>query len=731
MNNIFKIIATVGPSSLKENTIKEMDRWGTDLFRVNLSHTEIKDLKDIINKLRLWTKKPICIDSEGAQVRTGKYVNGSITLKTNSLVEIVEYKEKESGERLPIYPGLPGAIFKVGDLLRIDFNSVIVQIIKIEGKLTQGRVIEGGIVGSNKGIGIDRMPFLPAFTDKDYEALKIGKEMGITHYALSFAYKKEDIIWIREQIDYPIFVISKIESYNALNNLQDIVKTSDAILIDRGDLSKEVPLQKIGLTQRYIMNFANKFDKPAYVATNLLDSMISGLQPNRAEINDITSNLFNGAMGLVLAAETAIGNHPVQVVRMAAGIIDETTNYLNRHTDLNIHEFINHVYENSLILPHGGKLVQNYIEEDINEIKNKNLPRIYLDEQLVLDVEQIATGTYSPITGFMNISEMSSVLEFNKLKNGIIWTLPIMLQMHKKDIKFKVNDKVLLFTKQGDEVIGVIEVENIENIPDMSEVSKKWFGTNDSNHPGVKYFNSKGDYVISGDVFKFRHNGPQKPYVLTPQQIRSILRDLNMATVVGFHTRNIVHRGHEFIQKEALEKVQADGLLISPVIGPKKKGDFISKAILESYEKIISKGFYDPFRALLGAFSTYSRYSGPREAVFTALCRKNFGCSHFIIGRDHTGVGNFYLPNASQEIFDEIGDIGIKPLFFETAYYCSACGSVTASCQHQDKFKIKISATEVRNCLLNNKRPPEYLLRGEISDLLEGMIKEKEEIFVD
>ena len=203
-----------------------------------------------------------------------------------------------------------------------------------------------------------------------------------------------------------------------------------------------------------------------------------------------------------------------------------------------------------------------------------------------------------------------------------------------------------------------------------------------------------------------------------------------MATVVGFHTRNVIHRGHEFIQKEALEMIQADGLLISPVIGPKKKGDFVSKAILDSYEKIISKGYYNPFRVILGAFCTYSRYSGPREAVFTALCRKNFGCSHFIIGRDHTGVGDFYSPDASQKIFDEIGNIGIKPVFFETAYYCSACETVTAGCQHQDKFKIKISATEVRNCLLSNKRPPEYLLRGEISDLLENMIREKQEIFV-
>ncbi len=730
MDNIFKIIATVGPSSLKENVIKEMDRWGTDLFRINLSHTEVKDLEGVINKLRSWTNKPVCIDSEGAQIRTGKYLNGQIKLETNSQVEIVEFKEKEDGLRLPIYPGNPAEIFKVGDLLRIDFNSVIVQVMKIEGELVVGRVIEGGKVGSNKGIGIDRMPFLPAFTDKDYAALEIGKEMGITHYALSFAYKKEDILWIREQFDYPIFVISKIESYNALSNIKDIVRSTDAILIDRGDLSKEVPLQKIGLVQRYIMNFANKFDKPAYVATNLLDSMITGLQPNRAEINDITSNLFSGASGLVLAAETAIGEHPVQVVRMAAGIIDETTNYLNHNTTLNIHEFIDQVYENSLILPHGGKLVQTYIDEDIKEVIDKNLPKIYLDEQSALDVEQLATGTYSPISGFMDTNEMNLVLESNRLKNGTVWTLPILLQMNQSEINFKINDKVLLVTKQENEVIGLIEVNNIEKISDMDLVAKQWFATNDISHPGVRYFKSKGEFIISGDVYKFRHDSFQKPYVLTPQQIRSILRDLNMATVVGFHTRNVVHRGHEFIQKEALEIIKADGLLISPVIGPKKKGDFVSRAILESYQKIISRGYYDPFRVLLGAFCTYSRYSGPREAVFTALCRKNFGCSHFIIGRDHTGVGNFYTPDASQKIFDEIGDIGIKPVFFETAYYCSACETVTAGCEHQGKFKINISATEVRNCLINNKRPPQYLLREEISDLLENMMREKEGIFI-
>jgi len=495
-------------------------------------------------------------------------------------------------------------------------------------------------------------------------------------------------------------------------------------------LSKEVPLQKVGVMQKYIVNFANKFEKPVYVATNLLDSMISGLQPNRAEINDITSTLFNGAQGLVLAAETAIGNHPVEVVRMAAGIIEETKSYLNHYTELNIHKYIDKVYENSLILPHGGELVQNYWDEDAEEIESKNLPKIYLDEQTALDLEQLASGTYSPITGFMDLREMDSVLESYRLIDGNVWTLPILLQMNKEDIGFRINDKVLLYSRQEDKLIGMLEVKNIEKISDLNSVANRWFNSSDDEHPGVRYFKNRGDYIISGDVFRLRRESVKTPYVLTPKQIRSILRDLNMATVVGFHTRNVLHRGHEFIQKKALEMVNADGLLISPVIGPKKKGDFVSEAIIRSYEKIISKGLYDPFKVLLGAFSTYSRYSGPREAVFTALCRKNFGCSHFIIGRDHTGVGDYYSVNASQEIFNKIGDIGIKPVFFETAYYCNTCGYVTNGCQHLDKDKIKLSATEIRNCLISNKRPPEYLLREEISDLLVNMMKENEQVFI-
>ena len=331
----------------------------------------------------------------------------------------------------------------------------------------------------------------------------------------------------------------------------------------------------------------------------------------------------------------------------------------------------------------------------------------------------------------MDSSEMNSVLESYKLLNGTVWTLPILLQMNEDKIKFKINDRVLLYAGRDHELVGLLEVKKIEKISNLNLIAEKWFGTAEDKHPGVKYFKSRGNYVVSGDVFKLRWSNSEIPYVLTPNQIRSILRDLNLATVIGFHTRNVVHRGHEFIQMEALKKIKADALLISPVIGPKKKGDFVAQTILESYERIISKGYYEPFKVLLGAFCTYSRYSGPREAVFTALCRKNFGCSHFIIGRDHTGVGNYYDSNASQEIFNKIGNIGIKPVFFDTAYYCSACESVTDNCHHEDKYRIKISATEIRNYLVSNKRPPEYLIRNEISDLLENMMRENEQIFTD
>ena len=183
-------------------------------------------------------------------------------------------------------------------------------------------------------------------------------------------------------------------------------------------------------------------------------------------------------------------------------------------------------------------------------------------------------------------------------------------------------------------------------------------------------------------------------------------------------------------EKEALRRAGADALFVSPVIGPKKKNDFKAKPIMAAYELMIQSESYSPYSAIIGPFATYSKYSGPREAVFTALCRKNFGCSHFIIGRDHTGVGNFYHPNASQEIFSQVGDIGVELLMFDEAYWCNKCGKATTSCNHAEKDRVKISGTKARACLLEGKEIPNYLMRKEISDMMLRMHQNpKEKLF--
>lgn len=732
-----KILATLGPSSLEEFTVQNMDSAGVDIFRINLSHTKAEDFLGIVKNVQSWTKKPLCADTEGAQIRTGKMSarggsafggkNNSVVIKNDSVVNLVSENVLGDELNIPLYPVAPHKILQTGDILSIDFNSVSVQVIKIEKEKVFARVISGGTIGSNKGVNVDRLVDLPAFTKKDLKVFQIAKKIKLTHFALSFASRKEDVAKLRSFFPYPIFIVSKIESRFGLANLEEICKASDAILIDRGDLSREVPLSKIALAQKYILNVANNLNVPVYVATNLLESMIKNCEPTRAEINDITSTLMEGAQGLVLAAETAIGKYPVQSVRMVSGIKKEVEDW-NRSGSKN---YFNSIYEYNLIEPHGGVLVQNFLNSDkINSLKN--YPKIDVDDRILSDVIQIAEGTYSPIRGFMNYKELISVLDHYKLPSGVVWTMPLLLQLTKANIKFGKKDMLAIRREKDKEIYAVMQVSDIKKI-DVVDIAKKWFGTNDREHPGVDSFMKKGDHMVSGEVFLIKKpNFYLDSYSLSPKQTRQIFKDRGWQKIVGFHTRNVIHRGHEFIQQKALELTKADALFISPVVGQKKKTDFSAEAILKSYEVMMKNNYYDPYPALLGTFNTYSRYSGPREAVFTALCRKNLGCSHFVVGRDHTGVGNYYSPDASQKLFDKVGDIGIIPLMFNTVYYCQVCKKITDSCQHGEDKRLKISGTQVRQNILNNSDMPEYLLRKEIAEELKKMNKDpKSKLFED
>jgi ATP sulfurylase len=563
---------------------------------------------------------------------------------------------------------------------------------------------------------------MPPLTDKDHAALKLGCEMGLTHFALSFAGRGEDVQQLRHLVGDNAFIISKIESRTGLENLEEIAANSDALLIDRGDLSRQVPIELLPQTQKSVIQRAKAVACRVYVATNLLESMVTMPTPTRAEVNDIYNTLADGADGLVLAAETAIGKYPIQCASMVSKVIGAF-----QRDEPDAGQFYPLDAVSLLMEPHGGRLVHREAgPADLVDIDR--LPRLVVSEKELMDCEQFAYGTYSPLTGFMARETLESVLDSYRLPGGEVWTLPILLQVNPEEIgAFGPGSRVALTGEQGI-VHALLDVSEIYRY-DLESLAVRMFGTTSLNHPGVASLMHRGDCFIGGDITLveplaslYRH------YLLTPAQTRFIFTRLGWSQVVAFHSRNPAHRGHESIQMQALERTGADGIYINPVTGPKKRGDFLPEPILLSYQTLLEFGCYPKGKVILGSFFTYSRYAGPREAVFTALCRKNMGCSHFIVGRDHTGVGNFYPRDANRELFESLGDLGVKPVFFETVGYNSQTGKYEVD---QGQPLLTISGTEVRETLRAEKHLPDWFMRDLVQEVLHAEIKSGKPIFYE
>ena len=709
MSNDKKILCTLGPESLNKKVICRLEKLGVDIFRLNLSHTKLEDLESQINLIRSFSEIPICLDTEGAQIRTGTFKKGEIFLKNNQVVCISHELIEGTNENFGLYPeGILNDLLE-GDLISIDFDSVLLQVIEKNQNQLEVKVINGGKIGSNKGVAVNRSIKLPFITNKDEESISIGKKMGIKHYALSFADSGRNVREFRELIGNDAFLISKIESNKGLLNRLDIINISDAILIDRGDLSRDVDIENIPHTQEVLISDANKNSTEVFVATNLLESMLDSSIPTRAEVNDVYHTLKSGADGLVLAAETAIGLNPIKSTSMIRKLIINYNESITNNTQL-----VNNQYKG--IQPHGGSLKINVASDsELSEIKKYK--KFVADENYLLDAQQIALGTYSPITGFMNKENLTSVLENNSLIDGNIWTLPIILQLKdKKDLANQINERVVLTSERGENV-AFFDIDAIEEI-DLDDLCLNWFKTNSLDHPGVKQIQSKGKYIASGNVSLIsRKDSPYRIFDLSPQETRFIFNQKHWDVVIGFHTRNPIHRAHEFIQLAAMDITNADGIYINPVIGPKKTGDFTPEIVLQSYQVMIDNGFYSSENFLLGGFNTYSRFSGPREAVFTAICRKNMGCTHFIVGRDHTGVGNYYEENETQEYFNQLGDLVIEPVFFNTVGYDSKTESFREERTSNDDIQ-KISGTAIRKAFKESVDLPTWYMRKEVRDLI-------------
>ncbi|MBT3361755.1 MAG: hypothetical protein HN403_19195 [Rhodospirillales bacterium] len=321
---IHKILVTLGPSSMTEDVVRRCTDMGVYVFRINLSHTPLEAVAPAIEKIRSWTNVPICLDSEGAQLRNQKMASEAVTFIEGETVAIHFEPVVGDANNISFAPKNIARQFIVGDEINIDFDHVRLRVTGTNDDEATAIVTSGGAVGSNKAADIQRDLDFEPLTDKDTKAIKVGLDLGIKNFALSFANTPEDVDKMRAVCGPDATIICKIESPSGLINLEGIVERADEILIDRGDLSRKIPIAKVPFLQRRIISFARSRKTPVFVATNLLESMVTRKSPTRAEVNDVASTLLMGADGLVLAAETAIGNYPVEAVTMIRDLISES-----------------------------------------------------------------------------------------------------------------------------------------------------------------------------------------------------------------------------------------------------------------------------------------------------------------------------------------------------------------------------------------------------------------------
>jgi sulfate adenylyltransferase len=383
------------------------------------------------------------------------------------------------------------------------------------------------------------------------------------------------------------------------------------------------------------------------------------------------------------------------------------------------------------IAPHGGDLVDLLVPEGRREATRAeadHLPKLVVNARELCDLEMLTVGALSPLRGFVGEADYVSVLETMHLTNGLAWSIPVTLSLTEDDVKrIGAGGSVALLPWEAGDPIAVVEIAEVFK-RDRQKESVGVFGTEDLEHPGVQALHDAGDFCLAGTVraLALPEHDDFRPYRLTPAQTRAAFAERGWRTVVGFQTRNPIHRAHEYLQKCALEIV--DGLLVHPLVGATKDDDVPADVRMRCYEALF-EGYYPKDRAMVSVFPAAMRYAGPREAIWHAICRKNYGCTHFIVGRDHAGVGSYYGTYDAQRIFEEFepGELGITPLMFEHSFWCNACEGMASpkTCPHGEGSRVSLSGTKVREMLRAGERPPAEFSRPEVADILIDAMRER------
>jgi len=365
-----------------------------------------------------------------------------------------------------------------------------------------------------------------------------------------------------------------------------------------------------------------------------------------------------------------------------------------------------------MITPHGGRLVSRFSKSSLD-----GMAAIEVSSDLRNDIENIADGVFSPLEGFAGQDDFDSIVQKGRLKSGIAWTVPIVLD---------VDEQTATMARKAGEVALVVSGEKFASLKveevygfDRLKCAKAVYGTGDLKHPGVHKMTNMKDKLLGGKILVSKRiaGSPLRKYRNTPQETRAEIERRGWKTVVGFQTRNVPHVAHEMLQKAALNIY--DGLFVNPLIGKKKQGDFKDEVILAAYETLIDN-YYPKNRAMFVTLHTEMRYAGPKEAIHHAIMRKNFGCTHFIVGRDHAGVGDYYHPFAAHEIFADYPELEIQPVFFPAFYYCKKCLTFAneRNCPHGPEAREELSGTKMRKMVSSGEMPAEHLMRPEIAKVI-------------
>ena len=364
-----------------------------------------------------------------------------------------------------------------------------------------------------------------------------------------------------------------------------------------------------------------------------------------------------------------------------------------------------------LIRPHGDELVDRTGErpDDLDSLET-----VALTSREASDLDMIASGALSPLEGFMARDDYERVVEEMRLASGLPWALPVCLAVDAPPR----SDRVGLVDESG-RPLAVLDVEETYEY-DRGREAEQCFRTTEDAHPGVARLYAQKPLYLAGRVTVFERARPQFPELaLDPAETRAAFAERGWRRVVGFQTRNPIHRAHEYLTKVALETV--DGLLVHPLVGDTKSDDVPAATRVECY-RVLLEGYYPADRVLLSAFPAAMRYAGPREAIWHAICRKNYGCSHFIVGRDHAGVGSYYGTYDAQLVFDEYEphELDIEPMFFEHSFFCRKCGSMASAktCPHAPEDHVFLSGTKVRELLEAGDVPPEEFTRHQVAEVL-------------